>query len=77
MIRKTGPVVFLDRDEPIEHALKRFKREVDNSGILKELKDREYFMSKSEVKRIAKREAIKKYQKLRKKEVDIDKKTLL
>lgn len=47
-------------NESIEIALKRFKREVTNAGILTELKKREFFEKPSAIKRKAKEAAIRK-----------------
>ncbi|MGB6365177.1 MAG: 30S ribosomal protein S21 [Thermoanaerobaculia bacterium] len=49
------PVVTVREDEPFENALRRFKRKCEKSGILTELKKRQYF-EKPSVKR--KRKAI-------------------
>ncbi|MDH4199844.1 MAG: 30S ribosomal protein S21 [Spirochaetia bacterium] len=38
-------------EEPIESALKRFKREVTNAGILTELKKREFYEKPSVIKK--------------------------
>lgn len=47
-------------NESIEIALKRFKREVTNAGILTELKKREFFEKPSALKRKAREAAIRK-----------------
>ena len=47
-------------EEPVEIALKRFKREVTNAGILTELKKREYFEKPSVTKKKALDAAIRK-----------------
>ncbi len=47
-------------NESIEIALKRFKREVTNAGILTELKKREFFEKPSVTKRRAKEAAVRK-----------------
>ena len=39
-------------EEPIEVALKRFKREVTNAGILTELKKREFYEKPSVLKKL-------------------------
>lgn len=39
--------IKLRENEPIEAALKRFKRECDRDGILQEIKRREYYESPS------------------------------
>jgi small subunit ribosomal protein S21 len=38
-------------NEPVEGAIKKFKREVANSGILTELKKREYYEKPSVIRR--------------------------
>lgn len=47
-------------NEPVEVALKKFKREVANSGILTELKKREFYEKPSAVKKKARDAAIRK-----------------
>lgn len=47
-------------NEPVEVALKKFKREVTNAGILTELKKREFFEKPSVTKRKAREAAIRK-----------------
>jgi small subunit ribosomal protein S21 len=47
-------------NESIEIALKRFKREVTNAGILTELKKREFFEKPSVTQRRAKEAAVRK-----------------
>lgn len=37
--------------ESLEQALRRFNREVQKAGILQELRDREYYRKRSEIKR--------------------------
>lgn len=52
--------VYVKDGEPIEVALKRFKREVTNAGILTELKKREFFEKPSVTKKKARDAAIRK-----------------
>jgi len=52
-------------EEPVEIALKRFKREVANAGILTELKKREFYEKPSIIKKRTEEAAIRK--RLRKK----------
>ena len=47
--------VRLEDNEPIENALKRFKKVVQNSGLISEMKKREFYEKPSE--RRKKREA--------------------
>ncbi|MES0489142.1 MAG: 30S ribosomal protein S21 [Leptospirales bacterium] len=49
-------------EEPVEIALKRFKREVTNAGILTELKKREFYEKPSVTKKRAQEAAIRKRQ---------------
>jgi len=51
---------YVREDEPIESALKRFKREVTNAGILTELKKREFYEKPSILKKRAVDAAIRK-----------------
>lgn len=44
------PVVYIREDESFEGAMRRFKRKCEKSGILTELKKRQYF-EKPSVKR--------------------------
>ncbi|RME90502.1 MAG: 30S ribosomal protein S21 [Candidatus Hydrogenedentota bacterium] len=52
--------VELAPGEPFEVALKKFKREVTNAGILTELKKREFYEKPSVLRRRAKLAAIRK-----------------
>lgn len=45
------PVVRIKKDEPLERALRRFKRKLDREGLFKELKKHEYFEKPSQQKR--------------------------
>lgn len=47
-------------EEPVESALKRFKREVTNAGILTELKKREFYEKPSIIKKRAVEAAVRK-----------------
>ncbi len=44
--------------ENIERALKKFKRKYERTGVLKELRARQYFTKPSITKRIAKQHAV-------------------
>lgn len=48
--------------ESLESALKRFKKKIEAEGILKEWKERQYYLKPSTRKRLKKKEAIRKYQ---------------
>jgi small subunit ribosomal protein S21 len=49
-------IIRVDDNEPIERALKRFKKECQKAGILSELRRREFF-EKPSVRRKRKQEA--------------------
>ena len=49
-------IIKLKQGEPFEKAMRRFKRKVENEGIMKDLKKKQFFLTKSE-KRKAKRKA--------------------
>jgi small subunit ribosomal protein S21 len=59
--------VIVDENEPLEKALKKFKRQVEKEGIIREWKKREYFEKPSTI-RNRKRKALERKQlkKLRK-----------
>jgi len=54
--------VELRRGETFDSLLKRFRKEVTKSRILSTYRQRRWFMSKSEQRRIQKRKAIRKAQ---------------
>jgi small subunit ribosomal protein S21 len=47
-------IVKVRNGEPFEKAMRRFKRKVENEGIMKDIKKRQFYLTKSE-KRKAKR----------------------
>ena len=49
-------------NEPIDRAIKRFKKKYERSGILKELKKRAYFTKPSVKKRMKKVKAVRRAQ---------------
>ena len=49
----------LRENESMDSALKRFRKQVEDEGIMKELKKRQYFVKKSLVRHQAKRDAIR------------------
>ena len=52
------------RNNNVEKALRQLKRKIKKSGLLIELKERQYYQKPSEKKRLAKKRGIKKAQKL-------------
>ena len=57
-------LVLVDEDEPIDKALRRFKKECQKSGILAELRRREYY-EKPSVRKKRKLEAARRKQRRR------------
>ncbi len=45
------PQIEIRKDESFESALRRFKKQIENEGILKELRDRKHYEKPSERKR--------------------------
>jgi small subunit ribosomal protein S21 len=41
--KPTGSTVFVKDGEPIERALRKFKKKIQDSGLLQELRDREFY----------------------------------
>ena len=42
-VRLTGNTVFVKENENINQALRRFKKKIDDSGLLEELRAREFY----------------------------------
>lgn len=62
-VKLRGLVVTPYENESADHMIKRFKRLVDNSGIMRELKKREYHLSPSQKRREKKKRALKRLRK--------------
>ena len=60
--------VVLRPNESQDQLLKRFKKKVMRSGILTQLRNKRWFVSKSEVRRIQKKKAIRRINKRRRRE---------
>lgn len=45
------PQIEIRKDESFESALRRFKKKIEQEGILKEVRDRKYYEKPSERKR--------------------------
>ena len=58
------------RDGNIEKAIRKLKRKVKDAGILQEVKDRQFYIKKSERKRLAKASGRKRWLKKVAKEQD-------
>jgi small subunit ribosomal protein S21 len=54
--------IIVSENEPIDRAIKRFKKKYERSGVLKEFKKRAYFTKPSVKKRMKKVKAIRRAQ---------------
>jgi small subunit ribosomal protein S21 len=61
--------VVLRPNETQDQLLKRFKKKVMRSGVLTQLRNKRWFVSKSEVRRIEKKKAIRRINKRRRRDV--------
>jgi small subunit ribosomal protein S21 len=59
----TGIRVDIKENEPFAKALSRFKRKVNDSGILKEVQDRRFYVSPSNERKVAKKAAQRRWAK--------------
>lgn len=57
------PYVRVKENEPVDVAIRRFKRLVEKAGILTELRKREFYEKPSEERKRKRAAAIKRYQK--------------
>ena len=53
-------VVKVDKDESLDKALRRFKRKIQRDGVLRDLRDREFYEKHSQRKRKKQLKALKK-----------------
>jgi len=51
------PRVDVGANEPLERALRRFKKKIEREGIIKQIKARKHYEKPSEIKRRKQREA--------------------
>lgn len=58
-----GMKVIIDDRMPFEKALRIFKRKIDNSGLLREVRERQEYEKPSETRKLAKNRAKKRWQK--------------
>jgi small subunit ribosomal protein S21 len=56
--------------EPVERAIKRFKRKVEQAGIIKELRKREFYVKPSVKKKLKQRAAIARARKTKKRALE-------
>jgi len=60
-------IVKVKKGEPVEKAMRRFKRKVETEGIMRELKKRKFHMTRSQKKREKRKLAEKRRRKQQKK----------
>jgi small subunit ribosomal protein S21 len=58
-----GSTVFVKEGEPIERALRKFKKKVQDSGLLQQLRDREFYEKPTTARKRAKSAAKNRWQK--------------
>ena len=56
-------IIKLKNGEPFEKAMRKFKRKVENEGIMRDLKKKRYHMTKSEKRREKRKLAAKRRRK--------------
>lgn len=61
--RPQGLQVFVRDGEDISKALRKLKKKVENAGILKEIRDRQYYVKPSEKRRKAKKAGVMRWKK--------------
>lgn len=55
--------VIVEKDESLDHALKRFKKQCESDGIMQELRKREYYRGPAQKRREKSEEAQKRLRK--------------
>jgi len=55
-------MVVVRKGETLDQAIRRFKKKVDDDGVIKEFRERRYFVKPSMKKRLKRKEAIRKSQ---------------
>lgn len=69
--QKQGLVVHLREGEDINRALRKLKKKIENAGLLKELRDRQYYEKPSEKRRKAKKAGVMRWKK-RQRELELN-----
>jgi small subunit ribosomal protein S21 len=59
----TGSTVFVKDNEPIERALRRFKKKIQDNGLLQELREREFYEKPTTTRKRKKSAAKNRWQK--------------
>jgi len=61
--KPSGVQVFVREGEDISKALRKLKKKVERAGIIKDLRDKQYYQKPSEKKRLAKKAGIARWKK--------------
>jgi small subunit ribosomal protein S21 len=69
--KSQGLVVHLREGEDINRALRKLKKKIENAGLLKELRDRQYYEKPSEKRRKAKKAGVMRWKK-RQRELELN-----
>jgi len=64
--KPSGVQVFVREGEDISKALRKLKKKVEAAGIIKDLRDRQYYQKPSEKRRLAKKAGIARWKKKQK-----------
>lgn len=59
----TGSSVFVKEGEPVDRALRRFKKKIQDSGLLQELRDREFYEKPTTTRKRKKSAAVNRWKK--------------
>ena len=57
------PSIRIDERKPFDVNLRQFKRSCEKAGIVKEMRERQYYIKPTEKRKIAKRQAIRRAKK--------------
>lgn len=58
-----GSTVYVKDGEPVEKALRRFKKKIQDSGLLQELRDREFYEKPTTTRKRKKSAAVNRWKK--------------
>lgn len=63
--REQGLMVYVE-DNNIEKAIRKLRRKVDRSGLMRDIREKQYYSKPSEIRKEAKKQAIKRFKKAQK-----------
>jgi len=67
----SGLSVYLRDGEDVNKALRKLKKKIERAGLMKELRDRQYYQKPSEKRRIAKKAGVMRWKK-RQRELELN-----